>query len=441
MNSNIFIPKKINVGYQKRYDTYTGKLAYIIYYDEKGKLRKETSWNSWRDEKIPNEEFDNVPTSGFVLNKHAGGVENSWSWNTRKSYCRVYDPRNFEFEITIENLLYILENTSAIKGKGLEGEFVYGWDGKDLILMPVESPDYKQISEYNNILYNNEHIKAKDLITGATYLTKDNTELIYVGKFEYYSHGYEWRENGEIKRSKKWKDVPRVDGYSRYSSRVTYDYIQNLPYGNYFWFAYKSYDYEYVGGEKVTKATYKWSFEQFKSIPKGKLIKCLDGNCSSEYADICEAMEGCYTYSPYDCSKDKFFDVSLEDFVSRARKRIREKDFYDDFEFVSNVNGSKKIFKAVPISHKENKYILKRQANGVRGKRYYDYVDDIDIFPTEVVELEKSVGMGYYAQKKIAEENRMIPVTIEEMYEVMKPLYRQKYLKNGREYERVWSIE
>ena len=69
MKSNIFIPKTINVGYQNRSSTYTGKLAYVIYYDEKGKLRKEASWNSWRDEKIPNEEFDNVPTTGFVLNK------------------------------------------------------------------------------------------------------------------------------------------------------------------------------------------------------------------------------------------------------------------------------------------------------------------------------------------------------------------------------------
>lgn len=69
MKRNIFIPQIINVGYQNRSGTYTGKLAYIIYYDEKGKLWKEASWNSWRDEKIPNEEFDNVPTTGFVLNK------------------------------------------------------------------------------------------------------------------------------------------------------------------------------------------------------------------------------------------------------------------------------------------------------------------------------------------------------------------------------------
>ncbi len=38
-----FIPSKIKVGFQERSDTYTGKLAYIIYYDNKGVLRKERS--------------------------------------------------------------------------------------------------------------------------------------------------------------------------------------------------------------------------------------------------------------------------------------------------------------------------------------------------------------------------------------------------------------
>ena len=52
MNDNIFIPKKLKIGFQKREDTFTKKLAYVIYYDEKNKLRKEQSWKSWRDEKI-----------------------------------------------------------------------------------------------------------------------------------------------------------------------------------------------------------------------------------------------------------------------------------------------------------------------------------------------------------------------------------------------------
>jgi len=87
--NKLMIPTKIKVGHQTRGDTYTGKLAYVIYYDEKGKLRKETSWSNWRDHKIPDEEFDNIPTEGFVLNKGVGGARQSWGWNTRNEYIRA----------------------------------------------------------------------------------------------------------------------------------------------------------------------------------------------------------------------------------------------------------------------------------------------------------------------------------------------------------------
>ena len=59
---SIYIPEKIKVGYQSRDDTYTKKLAYAIYYYEKGKLRKETSWQNLRDEKIEPDDFENEPT-------------------------------------------------------------------------------------------------------------------------------------------------------------------------------------------------------------------------------------------------------------------------------------------------------------------------------------------------------------------------------------------
>lgn len=120
------IPKTIHIGLQNRKDTYTGKLAYVIYTDGKGVKRKETSWQSWRDKKIDPIDYDNEPMSGFVLNKKVGG--NNYSWNPRNTYVRVFDPRGFEFEISIPNLLFILQECSAIKGKGLEGDFVYAWD-------------------------------------------------------------------------------------------------------------------------------------------------------------------------------------------------------------------------------------------------------------------------------------------------------------------------
>lgn len=95
----LFIPSKIRVGYVKRDDTYTNRLAYVIYYDSKGKLRKETSFEQWRDKKIRVDEFENKPHSGFVINK---GVKRYGHWGSGRSMIRIYDDRGIEFEITIK---------------------------------------------------------------------------------------------------------------------------------------------------------------------------------------------------------------------------------------------------------------------------------------------------------------------------------------------------
>jgi len=202
MNSNqLIIPKKCKVGFNIRSDTYTGKLGYVIFHD--GKVwRKEKSWETWRKkpgervnnyynskdlsvygEEVAPVEFDNIPTTGFVLNKKAGGT--CWSWNTRATYCRVYDPRGFEFEISIQNLLFILQETNSMKGKGLEGEFVYSWDGKDLVLLPCQSNDYAKSNAYTSL--QSEKISVKEMIVGAEYLTDKEQTWIFLGKLDYYN--------------------------------------------------------------------------------------------------------------------------------------------------------------------------------------------------------------------------------------------------------------
>jgi hypothetical protein len=183
--TKLFIPDKIAVGFNERQGTYTGKLAYVIYYDQKGVLRKEKSWQKWRDQKIKPEDFDNQPTEGFVLNKGVGGTRNSWSsWNPRNEYIRVYDPRGFEFEISVPNLLFILKECDCSRGKGLEGEFVYAWDKSELVLLPVSSMDYKMSQEFTE--FKEKSIHVKNLVDGATYTTKEMEDIVYVGRFEYY---------------------------------------------------------------------------------------------------------------------------------------------------------------------------------------------------------------------------------------------------------------
>jgi hypothetical protein len=187
MKSQLNIPTKIRVGCVERSDTYTKRLGYVIYYDEKGNLRKEVSFEGWRDKKIPAVDYDNTPTEGFVLNKKAGGY--SSGWNHRATYCRIFDPRGFEFEISIPNLLFILQETNSIKGKGLEGEFVYSWEGKDIVLLPVSSQEYKQSAEFTSL--KTLKVGKADVVEGCTYLTKDQKEVVYLGRYNWYQMDYD----------------------------------------------------------------------------------------------------------------------------------------------------------------------------------------------------------------------------------------------------------
>ena len=261
MKSTIFLPQTIKVGFQKRSGTYTGKLAYVIYYDQKGKLRKEASWQSWRSKDIKPQEYNNEPMPGFVLNKKAGGY--STGWNHRQTYVRVYDPRGFEFEITIPNLLYILENTSSIKGKGLEGNFIYGWHGTDLLLVPTSSPDYTEITAFSKMIEKPESIKGKDLVLGGTYRTNKNEDWIYLGRFEEYA---------------------------------TYSY----------WNMGK-------GGPKGKK--YFFFCDGFKTLGSltRKIVKVISTEPALNYAELMDQLSHKEIYCPYDPDKDKYVLYDLEE--------------------------------------------------------------------------------------------------------------------------------
>lgn len=166
--------------------------------------------NSSTDITIEPIEFDNEPLEGFVLNKKAGGYASGW--NHRQTYCRVYDPRGFEFEISIPNLLYILENSNSIKGKGLEGKFIYGWDGKDLVLLPDNSPEFQSNLAYTDM--QSIKLKKSDLIVGGVYLCKDNIERTYMGESNFYNY------HGINKGKKLWfsdKNSWRGDFFSPYT--------------------------------------------------------------------------------------------------------------------------------------------------------------------------------------------------------------------------------
>ena len=378
--SSVFIPKKIKVGFQKRTDTYTQKLAYVIYYDQKNKLRKEASWEGWRDKNIDPEDYDNEPTSGFVLNKKVGGYQ--YHYDMRQTYVRVFDPRGFEFEITIPNLLYILENTSAIKGKGLEGDFVYGWDGKDLLLIPTSAPEYQEMQKMATTLYEGESIKAKDLVVGYTYGTANGAAFVYMGKSDYwdrqrnsqYCKSYGWYSSKEYDWTypldDTWqKDVCKGEDY-RY---------RNINKGKRFWFI------------NVNTETY----VSYTSISK-KFYSIIDSHVTDKFVHYQDILESSYEYSPINYSASKVVPWTYERFEKWAYEIPNDKP-WDDSRFVDTY-----------IDSKHNQTRISR----VQGQNQW------------------YVGCGYGAIKPCK--------PLKEIYEQLRPVDKVTYLMNGKQYNKGW---
>lgn len=280
-------------------------------------------------------DFPNTPTSGFVLNKKAGGYNSGW--NHRQTYVRVYDPRDFEFEISIPNLLYILENTNSIKGKGLDGEFVYGWDGSELVLIPTSSPDYIEISEFNKILHDKTYIKAKQLKIGATYRTKDNSEWVYMGRFDCHEYG---------SVSKK---------------------------------------YFFCNGKNTN-----YYFETIRSLGD-KLIEIVSEDCVENYTDLFDKLEHSTRYSPIDDSRDEYVEY--------------------EYNILSKKIGDGSIYC----------YDRHHQLVEIRNKHKAPNVFQVTV-------RNKN---DYWNRDTVVYEG-----TLEDIYEVYKPTYKNKYLANGKLYRK-----
>jgi hypothetical protein len=178
----MYIPKEIVVGAQTRSDTFTGKLAYVVYKDHKGVLRKEKSWNGWRDHKIEPLTFDNKPTSGFTFNK---GVKRDGYWGSGRSVIRVWDPRDFEFEISVDNLIGILMHADVSK-RDITEPCVFAWYGTELVLLPTNSEEYQSSVKFTE----NQQVKfsTKELTIGYTYEQRSDKEpVVYLGRHHEYA--------------------------------------------------------------------------------------------------------------------------------------------------------------------------------------------------------------------------------------------------------------
>jgi len=268
--------------------------------------------------------------------------------------------------------LYILENTSCIKGKGLEGKFVYGMNGKDLILIPCDSPDYKQLKEFNDKMRQGIKFNMKNMIKGATYLNSRNEELVFVGRYEYH------------------------DSYSS---------VKKTPKKYYFYNRGKKYDWQDEVGY----------FTSYSSVGQS-IIECTNENCCVDYAEIFDKFEYHEHYNPYDNDKDEYHNHSLDSFtkyVEICLNKAKNNEYHprnnvDVYYYVNN--GEITLAHTTYGRESINPYI-----NYDETKRFK--------FITRTEEEYKTSSWSYRNSTRTKYNEEYI--TIEEFYNITQPQYKR----------------
>jgi len=118
--------------------------------------------------------FDNTPVTGFKLGRSIKRT----GWNGGNVVVRIEDPRGFEVEITVANLLKIMEN-NTIENTEILAECIWGRDGGKNILLAVNSEPYLEAVENTNRA--TRKVSLKDIKPGMTVRLKNGHEGTYLG--------------------------------------------------------------------------------------------------------------------------------------------------------------------------------------------------------------------------------------------------------------------
>lgn len=164
--SSIKIPSKVYVGFQGRRSEDEVPLGFMTPYDETaaGKKRQATvdGWaNGYGHSKTFNSVIiDNEPMIGFKIGR---AIRRSSRYSGTSTAVRIEDPRGFELEISIENLVMLM-NRNIMEDCELMQECVWGRDGGKNVLLPVNSDEYKKYLD-TQVLVSNK-VSVKDIKPG-----------------------------------------------------------------------------------------------------------------------------------------------------------------------------------------------------------------------------------------------------------------------------------
>ncbi len=154
------------------------------------KKRKATV-DGWSEKDLAPMDLDNKPTHGFKI------VDTVSRYSTSNKFFRVEDPRGFELEIDVNNLLDLIEHHTIVQGTIME-PLVWGRYGQGNYLVSGNSEEYKHyktgpvrvglnagdwfMNKAGNVLYRFEGRLAYNLVGSQVHrVDRDDRKYSYYG--------------------------------------------------------------------------------------------------------------------------------------------------------------------------------------------------------------------------------------------------------------------
>jgi hypothetical protein len=164
-----------------RYEGDVVPFAYMTHYEDNAAGRKrQAQVDGWSRGKMKSVIIENKPMIGFRVSRGLRRL----GWSHHATSVRIEDPRGFEVDISVSNMMMLTDNNLLENGEILR-ECVWGRDGGMNVLLPVNSQPYLQATENTERMAST--VNSRSVQLGDTVLLKNGTQGRYLGSM------YPWR--------------------------------------------------------------------------------------------------------------------------------------------------------------------------------------------------------------------------------------------------------
>jgi hypothetical protein len=181
-NHTIRIFPKHYVGFtDSQYDGDVVPFAFMTHYEDNAAGRKrQAQVDSWSRGKMNSTIIDNTPMIGFRVSRGLRRL----GWTHHATSVRIEDPRGFEVDISVSNMMMLTDNNLLENGEILR-ECVWGRDGGMNVLLPVNSSPYLAATVNTERMAST--VNSRSVALGDTVLLKNGQQGRYLGSM------YPWR--------------------------------------------------------------------------------------------------------------------------------------------------------------------------------------------------------------------------------------------------------